>query len=315
MRDAKIRRWWHRRRRRRHRIFRGIQLIAKIHPHRADRSRITHAKSDRVRKIIQFRRRSRFPRQINVIHVAVYIAAIVKQRSAQAVADERQPHRKTQFLVEYQYRQASDGKTGARIARAGFVQTEASQRLRASGKKSFWQRDDLSRRGRDGAIRRRVPSSCASGYFHAEARRTREHKGPAKGMVGRILHEDAEKTRAGAEVLGGITHVRGIKASGFWVCRIIAPVACIRYAHSGHQRGLAVQWNLVLGNRAVQVRSYHAPEKISVLQRTRWRKLLRDLKLRLVAHGGESRHIQRLIRKYRQRRTQVFLRQKIVRRV
>src|SRR5579863_5721696 len=134
-------------------VGRWINLIAEIHANRADRRGITKTETDGVREIVQIRGGSGFPGKRDVVHVAVDVAAVVEKSAAQAIADERQPHREMQLLVEDQERKASDGKARAGIARAGFVEAKSPQRLCAAGKEAFGQRYDLARRSGLAAIR------------------------------------------------------------------------------------------------------------------------------------------------------------------
>ena len=304
MRDAIALRWRNRGRSGRDGISRRIDLIAEIHANRADGSGVAQTKTDGVRKIIEVGGGGGFPGERNVIHVAVDVAAVVEKRAAKTIADEGQAHREMQLLIEDQEGEAADRKARARIARAGFIEAESPQRLRAAGKEAFGQRNNLARRNGLAAIRGHVPCSRASRVFDSEARGTGEDEVAAKGMVGGVLDKGAQKASTGTKRSRSVAHVGGVEGAGFGIAGIVPAIASVGDAKSRHQSGLAIERNLIFGNRAVQVGGHHAAKKITVLERARRRKLLGDLELALVTYGSERGNVQRLIRKDGDRRAQ-----------
>src|SRR4029077_10980919 len=130
---------------------RAIELIPEIDSNGAHRSLISHSESDGVGEVIQFvgairyahrhvrwpcgkrwilqrkcgRRQSRAER--DSAEPAVHIAAVIENRPAERCPDERQAHRKTEFLVEDENGLATDWEAGAEIARPGLIEREASQ--------------------------------------------------------------------------------------------------------------------------------------------------------------------------------------------
>ncbi len=120
-------------------------MIANVHSDRADRRGIAQTKTDGMRKIIQVGNRRGFPVEIDVRHVAIHVAAVIENRAAQAIADEGQPHRKAQFLIENQNGEAANGKSAARISRSGLIEAEAAERLATAGKKALGELNDVRR--------------------------------------------------------------------------------------------------------------------------------------------------------------------------
>src|SRR5580704_7580576 len=128
---------WHSGRRNGGLILSRIDLESEVHAYRADRRGISQAKTNRVRKIIKVCSGRRFPGQGYVVHIAIHVATIVKNRATQTVADIGQLHWKAQFLVEDQKRESANGEAGAGVARAGFIQSETPKGGCAARKKAL----------------------------------------------------------------------------------------------------------------------------------------------------------------------------------
>ena len=124
----------------------GFSWIAEVHSHRSNRRVVAQLEPNRVRKIVEIGERGRFPGERNVIDVRVHVAPIIEKRSTQTVPHDRQLHRKSQFLVEHEKRQASNGKSGAGIARTCLIQSEAAQGRAAAGEKPLRQRNHRRRK-------------------------------------------------------------------------------------------------------------------------------------------------------------------------
>src|SRR5271163_998933 len=198
-----------------------------------------------------------------MVHVAIDVAAVVENRAAQAVADEGQLHRKTQFLIENQNGETANRESAARISRPGLIEAESTQRLATASKKAFGKLNDVLRQiYRRVANGRRAIDGIAQGIFHAESGGTGEHEIAAERVIGRILEEAAYKAAVGAERFRGQADVHGVKSPAPGVAGIVATIARVGDTKTRDQRWLVVQRNFVWIH--TQLGGHHPAKKVPI---------------------------------------------------